>query len=159
LPRRKVDSFADPTIEDERLPPDSEALCVAKVVKKIKGANQMFIRNIRWSTYPESAASEMGISVEIELRLLPFGRGPIIGRWVTGMAPEYLVPCPPAERVLWDPRMPAGTLSIRTKGISRPGHKIYAEGVLVKQDVTPVKLVSPSPEWTEWEHFTLNLLP
>ena len=130
-----------------------------KVVGKVKGANQMFVRNIKWVTYPDSAASETGISVDMELRLLPFGRGPILGRRVTGTAPEHLIPCPRTEGVLWNPMLPAGTISIRTRGISMPGHKIYAEGIFAKQDITPLKLLSPSPEWTEWEHFTLNLLP
>lgn len=119
----------------------------------------MQVRNIKWVTYPGLAASEMGISVEMELRLLPFRRGPVVGRWVTGAAPDYLIPCPEIEAVLWNPMLPAGTLSIRTRGITMPGHKIYAEGIFVKQDVTPLKLLSPLPEWTEWEHFTLTPLP
>jgi hypothetical protein len=124
----------------------------------------MLVINIRWVTYPGLAASEMGISIELELRLLPFGRGPVVGRWITGsqrvpIGTEYFIPCPESEVVLWSPRLPAGSLSIRSRGIAMPGHKIYAEGIFVRQDVTPFRLLSPSLEWTEWQHFTLNPLP
>lgn len=125
----------------------------------------MFVMNIRWVTYPNLKVPERGISIEVELRLLPFRIGPVISRWITGSqrvpitGSEYFIPCPKKEAVLWSPRLPVGTLSIRSRGINMPGHKIYAEGIFVRQNITPFRLLSPSSEWTEWQHFTLNPLP
>jgi hypothetical protein len=135
------------------------------ILNETKRNIKMFVMNIRWVTYPKLAASERGISLEIELRLLPFGMGPVVGRWITGSqrvaipGSEYFIPCPESEAILWKPGLPAGTLSIRSRGIDYPGHKIYAEGIFVRQDITPFRLLSPSLEWTEWQHFTLNPLP